>query len=165
MLLTMENALYYTLSTIAQALAAAFALLGAFVLVRLQQITATSSASAAIVIRPFLPNDEARRLLASGQFSELSTFLATQEYQRPGAIGSHAYAAASDALVKSIELRKSMLSQLLRAMVVTAVVITSAVIVLAVTPLIASCAGFAWAILAVVVAGLIVSFIFYGRLI
>ena len=162
-MLLMENALYYTFSTIAQALAAAFALLGAFVLVRLQQVAATSSASAAVVIRPYLPNEEARRLLACGKLAELSTFLATQQHQRPGAIGSHAYAAASDALAKNLALRKSMLSRLLRAMVVTAVVITSAVVVLAVTPLIAPFAGFSWLTLIVGIAGLVVSLVFYGR--
>ena len=161
----MENALYYTFSTIAQALAAAFALLGAFVLVRLQQVTATLSASSAIVIRPYLPNEEARRLLASAQFHELVTFLSTQEHKRPHAIGTHTYTAASDALAKSLALRKSMLSQLLRAMIVTAFVITSAVVVLAITPIIALSVASAWVMLAAGISGLVASLYFYGRLI
>lgn len=45
----MENALFYTLSTIAQSLAAAFALLGAFVLFRLQQLSVSCAQAAAVV--------------------------------------------------------------------------------------------------------------------
>ncbi len=45
----MENALYYTFSTIAQALAAAIALLGAFTLYRLQLLQAAMLEAAAIL--------------------------------------------------------------------------------------------------------------------
>ena len=57
----MENALFYTFSTIAQTLAAAIALLGAFVLFRLQTIGATLQELSILVIQPYLPDSEVSR--------------------------------------------------------------------------------------------------------
>jgi hypothetical protein len=161
----MDNALFYTLSTIAQALSAAFALLGAFVLFRLQQLSAACANAGAIVIRPYLPNQEARRLLAIGSFAKLAQYLISQQVQRPGAIGPHTLEAARDAFGKSIAQREQLLSQLLHAMLATGAVIALAVTGLAVTPQIGASAQGAYAVLTAAVIALVGCLVMYGRII
>lgn len=65
----MENTLYYTFSTIAQALAGAVAFLGAFVLFRLQSIAHQLRGSADLLSESWLDDDELQRAAAAGDFS------------------------------------------------------------------------------------------------
>ncbi|MGQ0442738.1 MAG: hypothetical protein ACT4OH_04725 [Methylophilaceae bacterium] len=161
----MENALFYTLSTIAQSLATAFALLGAFVLFRLQQLSASCDVAAAVVIKPYLPNSNARHLLAIGQFAELVCYLNTQLPQQEARLQTHFYEATRNALVRSIAQRVSLLRQLIRAMLATGVVITSAVVGLAFTPKLALSPCTAYIAFAIAVLALIACLMLYGKII
>ena len=161
----MDNALYYTLSTVAQALSTAFALLGAFVLYRLQQISMACSEAGTIVIRPYLPNQEARRLLAIGSFAKLAAFLLTQDVQRPETSRPHALAAAGDALARAIAQRKALLGRLQLAMIGTGAVLSLSVTGLALTPVIARCTQASYMVLSAAVIALIACLALYGRVI
>ena len=161
----MDNALYYTLSTIAQALSAAFALLGAFVLFRLQQLSAACADAGSIVIRPYLPNQEARRLLAIGSYAKLAEFLVTQEVQRGEASRPHTLAAARDAFARAIAQRKELLDKLLRAMIGTGAVVSLSVAGLAFTPTIAKSAQASCFVLAAAVVALVACLAAYGHVI
>jgi hypothetical protein len=132
----MDNALFYTFSTIAQALAAAFALLGAFVLYKLQQLSTTLAEVSNTVILPYLPNEDARRLRANGLYPELQAFLLTQPQQNPEALDPAVLRAARNAFATSLAARSTLMDQLSFALKLTAAVIAGAILVLALTPLI-----------------------------
>lgn len=70
----MVNSLYYTFSTIAQALAGAIALLGAFVLFRLQSLNGEIESNASqisTVLESISDREEVRALFHGGQYREL----------------------------------------------------------------------------------------------
>jgi len=74
------NSLYYTFSTIAQALAGAIALLGAFVLFRLQSLNGEIERNASqisSVLELILDREEVRSLFHGGEYHELVRRLAT----------------------------------------------------------------------------------------
>ena len=161
----MDNALYYTLSTVAQALSASFALLGAFVLLRLQQLAAAAASAGTLAIRPYLPNAEARRLLALGKSAELLAYLATQPETRLDQVPPHALAAARSALTHAVDQRSKVLRSLRRAMLATGAAVSSSVAGLALTPQIASTACLAYVVLALAVLALAGCLALYGFLI
>lgn len=133
----MENALFYTFSTIAQTLATAFALLGAFVLFRIQQIAATLENTSRVVMQPYLPNEEARRLQTEGRFKELEAMLKGQVPQRRDLTDTHSFKAAYNAMTNHIKVELQLRLLFVTALILTVIVIAGAVLVLAATPYIA----------------------------
>lgn len=73
----MENALFYTFSTIAQTLGGAIALLGAFVLYRLQSISNELEDAGISAMQPYLPqhSEPLQKLLVEGKYRELYNYL------------------------------------------------------------------------------------------
>lgn len=70
----MVNSLYYTFSTIAQSLAGAIGLLGAFVLFRLQSLKGeieTDARQISTVVDSVLGGDDARNLFRNGRYRDL----------------------------------------------------------------------------------------------
>jgi hypothetical protein len=161
----MENALYYTLSTIAQSLAAAFALLGAFVLFRLQHLSSVCASTGKTVIRPYLPNETARFLLANGDFEELSKYLATQQVKEEPINHPHSLEAARDAFGRAIAHRADVVARLRRAMITTGGTLVFAIAGLSLAPIVAKVSIAPWVVLAVGIANFCVCLAMYGRMI
>ena len=145
----MDSALFYTFSTIAQTLGTAFALLAAFVLYRLQQVTTVIESASRVFIIPYLPNEGARRLRAQGAYQEMHALLSSLEPTQVEFTKKHSFSAARSALVGGIELQRR-LKQLLRAsLALSVLVIFGAVAVLPFAPAIAASEGTAWITLAI----------------
>ncbi len=106
----MENALFYTFSTIAQTLAAAIALLGAFALYRLQSIGGLLHDLAVSAVQPYLPNDEAQKLLGEERFAELDEYLRNTPPARPQEANAPYYlgkrSTFADHLAKQISIQR-----------------------------------------------------------
>lgn len=156
----MDNALYYTFSTIAQALAAAVALLGAFVIVRLQQLSATLATSGQHVIRPLLPDKEARRLVDCALFDELAEYIVGNEAIRD--VRRDAYYAAEHSFRRALASRRTIIRSWRRAMIASGLTIVGAVLALAFTPYLVHVGWASWA-LGIAILALTVTLCAQGR--
>ena len=130
----MENALFYTFSTIAQTLAAAIALLGAFALYRLQTIGVALHDLADSVIQPYIPNDTAMKLCGEENFSALEEYLRTASPMNRDNANAPVYLGKRNAFAHHVATLASIRSLLKWTLAVTVLVIASAVTVLAFTP-------------------------------
>ncbi len=140
----MENALFYTFSTIAQTLAASIALLGAFVLYRLQTLNAEIEDAGLTMIQPYLPNDEATRLVAHGRYAELISLLTQIQPNSVHDANNPFITSKRDKLPHLLALRTQLHRLLKFALGSTVVVIVSAIVILAITPVIASSSNLVW---------------------
>ena len=163
----MENALFYTFSTIAQTLAAAIAILGAFVLYRLQSLSAEIEDAALTAIQPYLPNDEVNRLRAENDYAALVTLLGTiQPTVNKASEVAIPFVASKRAALPALLALRAQLHRLLRASLsFTVVLIAASVIVLATTPLIAASANITCTTFGVGVVAFVACLILYARLI
>lgn len=159
----MENALFYTFSTIAQTLAAAIALLGAFVLYRLQSLSAEIEDAAGSAIQYYLPNDEVHQLIVKKDYVALVTLLDTIQppaNEAPETVKRHI------AALRSLVPLKIQLRFLLKvSLSLTILLIVASVVVLATTPLIAASSSIACTVFGVGVAAFIACLILYALLI
>lgn len=130
----MENALYYTFSTIAQSLAAVFALVGTFVVFRIQQIATTLHGTAETILRPYLPNLDAKRLIAQGHYTELMHLVESIDITKQGFTISDEYKVCKEIVDNGVAARTSLVRQFQQAMTVTAITVVFAVGVLTISP-------------------------------
>jgi hypothetical protein len=128
-----ENALFYTFSTIAQTLAAAIAFLGAFALYRFQSIEVSLDEMCIGAIQPYLPDEELANLAGMRKYSELSNRIRNIKPKPPNQPSSYqvgqkiAYHSYTDLL---IELKR----QLSLTLVITVFVIVSSVVIITLVP-------------------------------
>lgn len=134
----MENALFYTFSTIAQTLAAAIALLGAFTLYRLQTIGALLDDLALTAMQPYLPDDTARRLRAEENYGAFLEHLRNTQSRKTNETIDPVPTAALHRLGAYVQALSSLQGLLKWALGLTVVVIIAAVTILALTPQIAT---------------------------
>jgi len=137
----MENALFYTFSTIAQTLAAAIALLGAFALYRIQTIGSSLHDLGVTAMQPYLPDDTARKLSAEEKYVDLLEYLRNTQPRNPREANDPYQVATRRTLGTHVKTLSSLHRLLKWALAVTVVVIVSSVIILAVTPAIAAKPG------------------------
>ncbi len=137
----MENALFYTFSTIAQTLAAAIALLGAFALYRLQIIGIALHDLAVSAIQPYIPNDTAMKLCGEADFSALEEFLRKTPPLNPDNANAPYYLGKRNAFAHHVETLTSIQHLLKWTLLVTVFAIAGAVTVLALTPKLITVAG------------------------
>ena len=130
----MENALFYTFSTIAQTLAAAIALLGAFALYRFQTIGTALHDLAASAIQPYLPDDTALKLCGEEDFSALEEYLRKTPPVNPENAKAPYYLGKRNAFAHHVATLKSVQCLLKWTLGATILVIASAVTVLGLTP-------------------------------
>lgn len=161
----MENALFYTFSTIAQTLAAAIALLGAFVLYRLQTLNAELEDAGLSVIQPYLPNQEARRLVAQRDYAGLIKFLTETPPRDAGEANNPFISSKRNRLPFLVALKGQLHCLLKFALAFTVVLIAAAVVVLASTPAIAASPGVVWGVFAVGIAAFLACLSVYAVLI
>ena len=129
----MENALYYTFSTIAQALAAAVALLGAFTLYRLQLLTASFLEAATIL-----------RTHTSAKRADIDAAYIVADYRRvfelvraaDGKSPSTEIRAGLEKFSRLLAEKRSVLRTFQSSLVASVLVILGSVVVLSFTPLI-----------------------------
>jgi hypothetical protein len=133
-----ENALFYTFSTIAQTLAAAIAFLGAFALYRLQTIGVTLQDLSTSVIQPYLPDDKAAKLSTHERYGELNAYIQSVIPKNNGGTLNAYQVAQREAFAKYVESSQSVRFLLKVALAATVTVIVASVVVLAFTPAIAS---------------------------
>jgi hypothetical protein len=133
----MENALFYTFSTIAQTLAAAIALLGAFALYRLQTIRAVLDDLAGTAMQPYLPDETARKLQAEGAYIALLDHLSNTQPRNPKEANEPRQVATRNTLRAHVETMSFIRRSLTWALGLTGAAIVGAVTVLAFTPRIA----------------------------
>jgi hypothetical protein len=135
----MESALYYTFSTIAQTLAAAIAVLGAFALYRLQSMNAElSERSSTLAKAPAGARGHGvREMHVHGRYEEV---LESIEDFDPGATAEFNYqvTAARERLSTLLRQRRSMRRYLNIAFWVSAGLLTSSLIMIATAPKIAT---------------------------
>jgi hypothetical protein len=156
-----ENALFYTFSTIAQTLAAAIALLGAFALYRLQSIGASLRDLADSVIQPYLPNDTALKLSGEEKFAELDEYLRNTPPANPQSANAPFYSGKRSAFADHVATRASIQCLLKWVLATTVMVISGAVAVLGVTPTVVS-VGAPTAVLVVGIGAFIGCLVFYA---
>ena len=137
----MENALFYTFSTIAQTLAAAIALLGAFALYRLQTIGVALHDLAVSAIQPYLPNDTALKLCGEEDFSALEEYLRKTPPVNPDNANAPYYLGKRNAFAHHVATLMSIQCLLKWTLAITVFVIAGAVTVLAITPKLITVAG------------------------
>ena len=145
----MENALFYTFSTIAQTLAAAIALLGAFALYRLQSIGASLRDLVVSVIQPYLPNHIAEKLSGEEKFAELDEYLRKTPPANHQNANAPFYLGQRNAFAHHVATLASIQYLLKWVLVTTVAVIAGAVAVLGVTPILVTVVGAPKAVLVV----------------
>lgn len=129
----MENALFYTFSTIAQTLAASIALLGAFALYRLQTIGVALQELSTFIIQPYLPDDTASRLCGQEMYAELNEYLGSVVPKN--GLPLYAYQEAQhQTFARYLKSSKSIRFRLKWALATTLLVIVASVAVLVFTP-------------------------------
>ncbi len=130
----MENALYYTFSTIAQALAAAVAILGAFVLYRIQSLnTDTHDAAAAVRTHSSTPaaiTIQITDAFGRGRYAEVLS-LSRQNQQHAAGVD---LTSAWHRLETSLASKNSLTATFMVALVLSFVVVLGSVAILAFTP-------------------------------
>lgn len=139
----MENALFYTFSTVAQTLAAAIALLGAFALYRLQVIGSSLRDLGVTAMQPYLPDDVARELIAGENYAALIEHLQATQPRNANAANDPYQVATRRRLGQYVQKASSLQRLLKWTLGLTVVVIVAAVVVLALTPKIAAWPGMA----------------------
>ncbi len=156
----MENALFYTLSTISQTLAGAIALLGAFVLYRLQILKVDEGNSAAAIYTHAqaagATQDQVNRireLQLTGRYSQLLQ-LSRQVKQNAPAQTPLEFTKSQSELDKLVRQRKGLRRFFLVSLILTVTVIAASVIALAITPYIAW-EGYSTTVLVIGVIGLL----------
>jgi len=162
----LETALYYTFSTISQTLAGAIALLGAFVLYRLQSIAAEIEDSSLKTVNSYQSplRDEVIRLHAAGKFEGVLEFTRTHGFNDPSA--HNAYVVSQrERLVHLLPLKKSIHLRLNVSLVLTVGLIAVSVGVLAVTPRVTNISGLPQIVLAAGCMWLMACLIAYASLI
>jgi hypothetical protein len=160
----MENALLYTFSTTTQALAAAFGLLAAFSLYRLQALDAELKEGALMAIQPFHTNEPLLRHMADGTYE---AFLDVLEDLIAAPMTS-TYNALQSAHVRKLrnvlESRTALRVQLRRSFVLTVVVMAATVTALVLVPIIRESTVVSWVSLALAAAAFITCLTTYYRL-
>ena len=159
----MDNALYYTVSTIAQALAAAAAILGAFVLYRVQLLGAEMQEAAATA-RTHSSTPAAVAIEITGAFvrgdyeSVLSLTKANQGHSPATELE-----AAWVRLERAINSKKTLVRSFIVALLSSFLIVGGSVAILAFTPLIVQ-RSFPWVWLVVGVLAFIGALLSYARL-
>jgi hypothetical protein len=163
----MENALFYTFSTIAQTLAATIALLGAFVLYRLQLLGAELENAASTAIQPYLPNDEINRLRGENNYHDLVILLntAVPTANTQAGVNNPYILSKRRALPTLLRLRRQIHGLMKVSLAFTMVLIASSVVVLSTTPLIATSANLTCSVFAIGVLLFVVCLVLYALLI
>jgi hypothetical protein len=135
----MENTLYYTFSTIAQVLAGAIALLGAFILYRLQKLNNGLDDHAKFIRKQYSEEDDLvflNSFIVKGEYKKFLKYSAA----KPIAAGSdqdeeQSYLTDVQAKMRELlVLRKSLIRRFTVSLLLTVTLIGSSVIALAVTP-------------------------------
>jgi hypothetical protein len=125
-----ENTLYYTFSTIAQALAGVVAFLGAFVLFRLQTMSQVLSNGAEAIRSRFPGDEEIQRVAAIADYEKLFA-RASEVVRQPIGRGWGAFQqTALDGMHKVLAQRRIILRYLKRALSLAATVLVAAVVAL-----------------------------------
>ena len=163
----MENALFYTFSTIAQTLAGAIALLGAFVLYRLQSLGAELEDAALTAIQPYLPNDEISRLRGENNYDDLVTLLNTvaPSANKLAEVNNTYVLSKRRALPSLLQLRRQLHRLMKISLALTIVLIAASVVVLSTTPLIATSTNVAYSVFVVGILLFVVCLVLYVLLI
>ena len=148
----MENALLYSLSTVAQALAGTLALLAAFALYKMQSFETELRDNSVSAIQPFGTDSDLLADAAHGRYAELLTSIECH-LTGAGSRPKHGYNPWQAALVermKFIVCRKAELSiALWRSVVITLATMSGAVIALTMVPQIKEVPALGGAVLAV----------------
>jgi len=158
-----ENTLYYTLSTIAQALAGAFAVLAAFVLFRLPAVDRAIQEGKHLLryhddVVPYVKSWAA--LKESGWKGVDQLFRIIPGWHHPPGMRQ-----TCEAAFEAYRAWPDMTTEIRSALSVTAGDIGFCLVALAFTPIIAKASLFGWAVLAVAVGAALVSLWLYRRLI
>jgi hypothetical protein len=160
-----DTTLYYTFSTIAQALAGAVAFLGAFVLFRLQSIAHQLRLSADLLSQTWLGDDELQRASAVGDFGAFVD-RAEHLYRQPIPSGwKPKHQAALVAMRSSWTKRGQILARLKNALLFNGVVMALAVAVVASVTRLTEPLWLAAAVLVVGVAAFVGSLLAIGSLV
>jgi len=132
---SLETALYYTFSTIAQTLAAAIALLAAFVLYRLQSINSGIEDSALNVQQSYPPaqSELLIPMLMQGRYQEIFDYSEKNPVPRPP--GMSVYPSEKRVALGSLLRKKTeILRTIRRSFLATVILVALSVAVLAATP-------------------------------
>jgi hypothetical protein len=135
-----DNTLFYTLSTIAQTLAAAIALLGALVLYRLQRISDALTLAMGQVTQPYSLSPEAQLSLEEERYAEVLEFLNTAQPHSPVMVATAPYHDRRRRAEALISLQHDLRRRLKESLALTVVVIGAAVAGIALVPCIVSTA-------------------------
>src|ERR1044072_7524834 len=166
----MDNALYYTFSTIAQTFASAIALLAAFVLYRFQILSSALETHANDLRKQYSEESDlvlSNSFVVKGDFDGFVDYLTKHPIDVTGSDVTDAYIVTSlSQLQRLLRLQKSLLRRLYFSVALTAILITVSIFVLMVTPTLAlhpDVRSFAFMIALVWVAGCLVSYVFLIR--
>lgn len=142
------TALFYTFSTIAQTLAGAIALLGAFVLYRFQTLNTEFGVKVEKVLVAFNSQEiyyiPLQNLSIEGKYKQFHQY-AVEKWDKALARDVPGYKVALDQLGQLVEYRDTILQGIKRSLIWTVVTLTYSVLMLAISPLlIARCESAVW---------------------
>jgi hypothetical protein len=162
----MDTTLYYTFSTISQTLAGAIALLGAFVLYRLQSLGHELEDVGITTINAYRSplREQLMPLNAEEQYERMAEFTRKHAFDDPSAQAPYV-ASKLRKLEPLIGRRKAIRSWLNRSLVLTVGLIAASVAILALTPRIVRTPGLPCILLALGWGWLILTFVSYTALI
>lgn len=160
----MENALFYTLSTIAQTLAAAIALLSALVLYRSQRISEDLRSSMFQVTQPYYLSADAQLWFEQERFADVLNHLKTAQALNADLLRAPEYAGRRARAESLISLQRQLQTWLKIALTVTVVVMAGAVAAIAAVPWIIRTSVGPGTTLVIAVIGFIACLAIYGVL-
>jgi uncharacterized membrane protein len=132
----MENALFYTFSTIAQTLAAAIGFLGAFALYRFQSTRAILTEYSNYIIHETFENEETKALVREEKFEELQKYIRSSRSKDNPQVYPN-FESNMQTFDTNLKSMLSMRYKLKQALTLTIIVIVISIAILIFTPTIA----------------------------